>query len=655
LCEVAVIGTGAGGAACAYELAKLGRAVVLVEGGHFWRRSDFVGRPIVSYKQLYLGLGSTIALGNVATPVWAGRGVGGSTTINSGTCYRAPRWTLDAWDREHDLASVTRELDPYYERVEAMLQVAEAPREHLGGVARVVARGAGLLGLSHRPLRRNAPGCDGQGVCCFGCPSGAKRSTDVSYVPEALKRGAQLLTGATVERIDVVDGRARGVRGRLSSGKRFDVRAEAVVVAGGALLTPLLLWRNGLCSESGWLGKNLSIHPATKVMALFDETIDMTRGIPQSYTIDSMHQEGLLFEGASTPLDVTAVAIPWVGKRFTEVIERYNNLATFGLMVKDTGRGRVLPGPGDLPLIRYDLNAKDTALMQRGIEVLTDVFLKAGARRVLPMVTGQDEIDDETGLAKLRARKLAPGDFEVTAFHPLGTCRMGGRAETSCVDPEGEAWGVRGLVVADGSAIPSSLGVNPQMTIMAIALRSAEALHARLDRLGAKAESHAEPSAAATATRTGTARPRGVHLTFAETMRGTYTRLDDPGARKRIEFSLRARSRGLADLARTRVLDVEGELSAEDFGDRCPVRGTLALDIPATGMLPYDFTFVAKNGERFRFVGQKRVRALAVVDTMTRLPARILAHDGTEVGLAEVFFDLAELPSFLWGWKLARG
>ena len=142
----------------------------------------------------------------------------------------------------------------------------------------------------------------------------------MSYVPEALKRGAQLVTGARVSKVR----RARRPRARRSSrasrsGRTLTVRAEAVVVAGGALLTPLLLERSGLCGSSGWLGKNLSIHPATKVMALFDEAIDMSRGIPQSYAIESYVREGIMFEGASTPLDVTAVAIPWVGRRFMEV------------------------------------------------------------------------------------------------------------------------------------------------------------------------------------------------------------------------------------------------------------------------------------------------------------------------------------------------
>ena len=135
-----------------------------------------------------------MTLGNVGIPVWAGRAVGGSTVVNSGTCYRAPERTFALWRRRFGLPEVfsSAGLGPYYERVEAMLQVAPAKRLHVGAIGEIIARGAAHLGYQHNVLRRNAPDCDGQGVCCFGCPTGAKRSTDVSYVPEALMRGAEL-------------------------------------------------------------------------------------------------------------------------------------------------------------------------------------------------------------------------------------------------------------------------------------------------------------------------------------------------------------------------------------------------------------------------------------------------------------------------------
>ncbi len=478
--EVVVIGTGAGGAAAAYELARRGHAVLMLEEGDYHRRGAFNGRAPDMTKLLYRERGVTIAWGNVGIPVWTGRMVGGTTAINSGTCYRTPGHVLADWQSSFGLTDLGESsLAPYYERVEAMLQVTAAERELLGGVGRVVERGARRLGLLHHgPLRRNAPDCDGQGICAFGCPTGAKRSTDVSYVPAALERGAQLLTAAKVDKVVIEAGVARGVVGTLRNGRRFSVKATAVVVAGGTFMTPLLLRASGLRSK--WLGKNLSIHPATKVIALFDEPIDMSRGIPQGYAIEDLAADGIMLEGGSTPLDVTAVAVPWVGTRFMEVMAKYKQLATFGMMIKDTARGSVRRGPGGKPLIAYDTNREDVARMQRGVVKLVELFQAADARRVFPFVAGAHEITSRAKLEALRARRLRPGDVETTAFHPLGTCRLGADPRESVIGPDHEAHEVQNLYVMDGSAIPSSLGVNPQLTIMALALRASERLSERL-------------------------------------------------------------------------------------------------------------------------------------------------------------------------------
>jgi glycine/D-amino acid oxidase-like deaminating enzyme len=480
-CEVVVVGTGAGGAACAYELASRGRAVLLLEEGDYHRRSSFTSHAREMSKRLFRDQGLTFALGNISAPVWAGRAVGGSTVVNSGTCYRAPERIFASWRDELGLTDFSAaSMAPYYERVEAMLQVAPAKRELTGGVGRVIARGADALGYHHHPIPRNAPDCDGQGVCCFGCPTGAKRSTDVSYVPEALKKGAQLVTAAKVEGIDVAHGRASGVRGTLGSGRVFRVKADAVVIAGGALMTPVLLRNAGVCKGSDMLGKNLSIHPASKVMAVFDETIDMTRGIPQGYAVDEFIEQGIMFEGASTPLDVTAIAIPWVGARFTELMEGFQNLALFGFMIADTSRGQVRPGPGGSPLITYNMNEADAQKMGRATALLCEIFQAAGARRIAPMIPGVEEVSSPADIDRLRTRRFRPGDFEVTAYHPLGTCRIGTDPTTSVLSPEHEAHELERLFVVDGSAVPTALGVNPQMTIMAMALRAAAAIDHRL-------------------------------------------------------------------------------------------------------------------------------------------------------------------------------
>jgi len=485
-CEVVVIGSGAGGAAVAYELASRGRAVLLLEDGDYHRRGSFRGVASQANEAMYRDQGMTFALGNVGIPLFSGRAVGGSTVINSGTCYRTPARTFAQWGARFGLGAdfTPAGLDPYYRRVEAMLQVAPASPLHLGAIGPIIARGAERLGLRHGALMRNAPDCDGQGVCCFGCPTGAKRSTDVSYVPEALLRGAQLVTAAHVDTVDMVAGRARGVTARLGprvagrTAPRLRVEAEAVVVAGGALMTPLLLGRSGL-GKLPSLGKNLSIHPASKVFALFDERVEQWNGIPQGVTIDQFAEEGLMFEGASVPFSIACLGVPWTGRRYMDLMAEYPHLATFGFMIQDESRGEVRAGPGGAPLVRYSLDERDVRLMQRGVETLCEVFQAAGARRVLPLLPGHDEVTTAHQLARLRGSRVTAGDLEVTAYHPLGTCRIG-EDEGACLGPDHQLRGAPGVYVCDGSAVPSSLGVNPQMTIMAMALRAAEILDSRL-------------------------------------------------------------------------------------------------------------------------------------------------------------------------------
>lgn len=484
-CDVVVVGTGAGGAVVARELAERGHAVVLVEEGEYFDRRDFTTRAIDMQRKLYRDMGATISFGNVGIPIPIGKTVGGSTTINSGTCYRVPDRVLEKWRREFGLSEFTPDhLAPYYERVEAVLEVRRADWRHLGGAARVIARGCERLGYRrHQPLLRNAPECDGKGVCCFGCPTDAKRSTNVSYVPLALRAGAQLVTGARVSRILTDGTRAIGVEARAVSGKRarLRVRARATVVACGTLLTPLLLERSGgLGNSSGELGKNLSIHPAAASFAGYDEAISGFNAVPQGYAIEEFHDEGLLFEGGTPPLELGAASISLVGSRFTELMESIDHVAVFGFMIEDTSRGRVRGTKGGRPIITYFLNDHDIARLKRGHEILARVFLAAGARWVNPMIHGFDEIRGEADLSRLRRAKLRAWDFDLTAYHPLGTARMGLDRRSSVVGPDHAVHDVENLYITDGSAVPSSLAVNPQVTIMALATRAAEHIDRRL-------------------------------------------------------------------------------------------------------------------------------------------------------------------------------
>ena len=353
-CDVVVIGTGAGGAVVGKELAEAGLAVVMVEEGRYVDRSELTGRPFAMQQKLYRRGGSTFSVGNVPIPIPIGQSVGGTTTINSGTCYRTPDRVLAGWAGDLGLAELAPDqLAPYFDRVEQVLQVEAARASLLGGNGRVVARGADALGFTrHHPLRRNAPACDGQGVCCFGCPTDAKRSTNVSYVPLALRAGAELFTGARVHRIIVERGRAVGVVARGADGARLTVRGRAVVVACGTLITPVLLAGSGLAGGSGALGEHLTIHPCAGAIAELDEPVQPWRGIPQGYSVDELHDEGILFEGAMLPLEMTLTMSQLVGPELIRLAESFDRAATFGFLIEDDGHGRVRAVRGH-PVIEY--------------------------------------------------------------------------------------------------------------------------------------------------------------------------------------------------------------------------------------------------------------------------------------------------------------
>ena len=162
------------------------------------------------------------------------------------------------------------------------------------------------------------------------------------------------------------------------------------------------------------------------------------------------------------------------------LMDAYDRVASFGVMVEDKARGRVASGPAGRPIALYWLGEHEIRKLVRGIELVARIFLAAGAREVYPRVDGFDAIRGETDLERFSRIRPAARDFLLTAFHPLGTCRMGPDPRSSVIDPSHQAHDVPGLYVVDGGAVPTSVAVNPQVTIMALATRAAERIGRQL-------------------------------------------------------------------------------------------------------------------------------------------------------------------------------
>ena len=471
-CEVVVVGTGAGGAVVGKELADRGHAVVFVEEGEHHRRDAFTGSSIQAHFDFYRG---SLTLGNAAMPIFMGRLVGGSTAINTGSCFRTPPWVLDRWCEELD----TEELSPSamearFERVEATLSVAPADERAVGPIGDVIARGCDALGWKHARMKRNAPGCMGEGFCDFGCRTDARKSTNLSYVPPALEKGGMLFTGLRATKITIENGRAVGIEGVDQRGRTLRVRADVVVFSGGAIPTPVFLQNQGICNSSGQVGRNLSVHPSTGFLALMDEKIEGHKHIPQGYYVEEFIREGILINGAQADMNFAPILFPMTGHRLMEVLEKFDRMVSYGLLIADAkASGVVSQGPGGLPVARYSLTKEDCARMHRAMVVSGEMSWAAGAKALYPVNHPMPVVESQADWKRFQELELTPGDLMLTSYHPLGTCKMGRDPKTSVVGLDHQTHDVPGLYIVDGSNVPGPLGVNPQITIMAMATRAA--------------------------------------------------------------------------------------------------------------------------------------------------------------------------------------
>lgn len=472
-CDAIVVGSGAGGAFAARELARAGFDTVIVEEGERWTVERIrSAHPLDRFAGIYRDGGTTMALGNPPIALPLGRAVGGTTVINSGTCFQPPTDVAAAWHQHHGLALAEPELlGPRLADVEATIGVAPAPMEVLGRNGELALEGAAALDWQSAPLRRNAPGCRGACQCAIGCPNNAKGGVHLNALPQACEAGARIATGLHVERVLSEDGRATGVAARRADGGAVRISAPLVVVAGGAIPTPPLLRRSGLGAHPR-LGRNLSIHPATGITARFEEEVVPWSGVMQSVGIEELHEsEGVLLEATGSPPGMGAISAPGYGTHLLRRLDRAANTATLGAMIADEPSGRVFGSR--TPVVAYKLAKRDERRLAVAIEAMTRVMLAAGAKEVelaggVPPVRSEAEL--ESAMPGLDVRRL-----RLAGFHPTGSAAAGSDSARHPVDPEGRLRGVDGVWVADGSILPSCPGVNPQVSIMAIAAGVGEA------------------------------------------------------------------------------------------------------------------------------------------------------------------------------------
>jgi choline dehydrogenase-like flavoprotein len=486
-CDTVVVGSGSGGAPVAATLAEAGeRVIVLEEGPHVPGPQHGAMRQSESVRHVWRDGAMTLAVGIGDSPsinVTAGRMVGGSSPLTGGVCFRAPEHVLEEWSSALGIEDLgPSQMQRWFEQVAKDIHIEDVPASLRSKSTALFVKGGEALGVKFDSMQRNTHNCNGCGRCNFGCPHEAKLGVDRTYLPRAARAGATIVSDAIVERVEREGGRAVGVSGSLLDGEygaarsALRVRARRVVLAAGAMYTPLILRRSGLGRRSGSLGKNLTLHPSFRVMGRFDEPVRGWEGALQSAYSKHYEHDGTVLNSVFVPNGILAATMPGFGKHHAKHRASVGHLAMFGVMIHDEGAGAVWGVPFRRePLLTYKMTRRDRARVPVVLERMAKIFFAAGAREVFFPVFGLDSVTPDT-LDKVDWSKIKGPKLECSSQHPLGTCHMGSSEAHSVVDPHGRVWDAPNVFVADGSILPTSLGVNPQWTIMAMSLRVAHSL-----------------------------------------------------------------------------------------------------------------------------------------------------------------------------------
>jgi choline dehydrogenase-like flavoprotein len=476
-CDVVIVGSGAGGAVAAATLAEAGLDVLVLEAGSHYNRDSYPTDHLEAIAGIYREAGLTIASGQPPIPVPVAKVVGGTTVINSGTCFRAPEPVLENWRTQYGV-TWANELDADYAEAEEFLRVTQLDPERMGRNGQLAMEGAAALGASAAPISRNAGSCVQCSSCPFGCAIDAKRGMHVSYLPRAVTAGARVRARVEVQRVLVEDGRAVGVacsaRDAQGRSRPFMVQArQAVIAAGGALGTPELLLRSGLGSSH--VGRNLHIHPACWVGARYEEEVRGWEGVMQSFYVDQWEPQGILLEATFTPLAFGGAWLLGTGREHQRALLEFGHVGSIGVHLSDRSAGRV--GLANEGAIRasYKLTRDDADRIAFGIARAAEVHFAAGAVEVFPNIPRFGALKPGD-LSQFEATRLRASELRLEAFHPMGTARIAADPREGACAADGSVHGTRDLYVADASLFPTSVGVNPMMTIIAFAKQIARGI-----------------------------------------------------------------------------------------------------------------------------------------------------------------------------------
>ncbi len=502
-CDVVVVGSGAGGGVIAESLARAGHDVLVLEQGPYDTSTTFRQDEMGMMQKLFQQSG-TAATADLSFVLLAGRGAGGGTTVNWNTCLKPPNRVLTEWETEFGITGVTGAgFAALLDEVWTGLNV-NASESQLNGNNRALWDGCRALGYKegsdYHLIQRNAVGCDQRcDFCTYGCIYAAKQSTALTYLPGAQARGARFVFNARAERVVIERGEAKGVVAACTSGGKthtLEVRAKAVVVAAGGIETPALLLRSGVKDRN--VGAYLRLDPTVAVGGIFEHPVQPWKGPPQTVAVwkyidlDGTYH-GFWVEAAPAHPGLFALSIPWAsGRGHKDFMASYYARSSASIvLLRERSSGRVTIDKDGFARVTYELERADRDTLVKGMEETAKILAAAGAVGIWTthnsqvfagdgkVRVGEPELDSFAD--RLRREGVVYNRMMLYSAHIMGSCRMSADPSLGPTSPTGELHSVRNLFVGDACVFPTTPAVNPMISIMAMAKRSAESIKRALE------------------------------------------------------------------------------------------------------------------------------------------------------------------------------
>jgi choline dehydrogenase-like flavoprotein len=484
-CDILIIGSGSGGGLAAGMLTKAGKDVVLVEKGDFYNEEKFNLQEGDMISKLY-DRGGALTTKDASIGIFAGSCLGGGTTVNWSGSFKTPDYILNEWESEHGLKHVNEStFKESLTEVFNTFGINSDNSEH-NEQNQLLWKGAESRGLNPTIIARNAKDCGKNGFkncgfCGLGCKSGCKQGTMRTTIKDASDLGARIYCNAEVRKLNTGVGKVSGAEVIQNSGgktKKFNISANTVIVAGGAIHTPSLLLRSGI--KHSELGKNLFFHPTVAVAAEYEKEIKPWHG-PMMTTLvsDSLRNDGNYGYWIETPPvhpGLMGMTLPWVSRtQHKQDFTMANNCGAFIVLTRDKHGGKVGIDKSGHASVQYKMHSYDLNHSLMGMAEAAEIHLAAGAKEVLfPHRTRKSVTNEMTQVERAKFYKgmtswrWRPNDYILYSAHQMSTCRMGNDSKRHPVNPDGTFRGYSNLIIADGSALPSCPGINPMVSIMAL-------------------------------------------------------------------------------------------------------------------------------------------------------------------------------------------